>query len=67
MAVLTYAVDSLSSIEEMTRAFGSKDLVAVNGVIDVKQKIERFLKDDEDGENEDGDDSKGTVPPSLSP
>ena len=62
MAVLTYALDNLSSIEETTRQFGKKDFSLPGGIIDVKDRISKLLEENEDG---DGDDENGEKPRST--
>ena len=50
LAVLTYAVESLSSIEETTKLFGGKELTSLGSVVSIKERIRELLEDDEDGD-----------------
>ena len=56
MAVMTYALDNLASIEETTRQFGKKEFSMPAGIIDMKDKISKLLEENEDGG---GDDENG--------
>ncbi len=67
LAVLTYAVETLTGIEDKTRAFGSKEFQTVGGLIEVnvRDKINTWLAD-ENGEDENGERSSRSGP-STSP